>query len=155
MTDSTLATSYFWGAMTDGSATLRPERILFQPASEEPGGSGAGRSDVIEIRMTSKRMLIGRTPSDNRRAQATPIHDLKLDTKERVGPIDVTVRLRRVRATRDVEETLVVDSVTGHLAGETPVLGDNVQFQWRTLADEQFFLDTGGLDYLELESSSC
>jgi hypothetical protein len=159
MNDSTSATSYYWGAMTDGSALLRHERLLFQPVQDHRGGPlaspPAGNSDTIDIRLTSQRMLIGRTPSNNRRAQATPIYEIKLDTQGRVGPIDVLIRLRRVRATRDSEETLVIESATGDLAGETPALGHNVLLQWRTLADEQFFLDTGGLDYLELESASC
>jgi hypothetical protein len=30
------------------------------------------------------------------------------------------------------------------------VLGDNVRFMWRTLADERYYLDTGGLDNIEL-----
>jgi hypothetical protein len=30
------------------------------------------------------------------------------------------------------------------------VLDDNVFFNWRTLADESYFLDTGGLDNIEI-----
>jgi len=36
------------------------------------------------------------------------------------------------------------------VAGEDAVLGDNVRFMWRTLADERYYLDTGGLDNIEL-----
>jgi hypothetical protein len=44
-----------------------------------------------------------------------------------------------------------VESVTGTVAGETAMLGSNVHFNWRTLADERYFLDTGGLDNIEVE----
>ncbi len=36
------------------------------------------------------------------------------------------------------------------VAGEDAVLGENVFFGWRTLADERYYLDTGGLDNIEL-----
>jgi hypothetical protein len=35
------------------------------------------------------------------------------------------------------------------VAGEDAVLGENVFFSWRTLADERYYLDTGGLDNIE------
>ena len=38
------------------------------------------------------------------------------------------------------------------VAGEDAVLGENVHFTWRTLADERYYLDTGGLDNIELGS---
>ena len=46
-----------------------------------------------------------------------------------------------------------MESVTGLVAGEDAVLGENVRFSWRTLADERYYLDTGGLDNIELGSS--
>ncbi|MCH5373420.1 MAG: hypothetical protein JJ992_05555, partial [Planctomycetes bacterium] len=59
------------------------------------------------------------------------------------------VRVRRVRADDENEEHLEVDSVMGTVAGEEAVLAENVFFNWRTLADESYFLDTGGLDNIE------
>ena len=43
-----------------------------------------------------------------------------------------------------------MDSVAGVVAGEDAVLGENVFFSWRTLADERYYLDTGGLDNIEM-----
>ena len=40
--------------------------------------------------------------------------------------------------------------VTGTVAGQPAVLDENVFFIWRTLADESYFLDTGGLDNIEI-----
>ena len=59
------------------------------------------------------------------------------------------MRVRRVPASDENEEHLEVDSVVGKVAGEEAVLVENVFFTWRTLADESYFLDTGGLDNIE------
>jgi hypothetical protein len=61
------------------------------------------------------------------------------------------VRIRRVKATDTVEEHLAIDSITGDVAGRPAVLGENVHFGWRTIADERYYLDTGGLDNIELD----
>ena len=60
------------------------------------------------------------------------------------------MRIKRKHASKDEEETLEVESVTGVVAGEDAILGENVLFSWRTLADERYYLDTGGLDNIEL-----
>ena len=42
------------------------------------------------------------------------------------------------------------EAVEGTVDGEPAVLNGNVLFEWRTLADTRFFLDTGGLDKIEM-----
>ncbi len=138
--------TYYWGVMTDSTPQLRSERILFRPANVEP------QCDSIEFKTSSLRLLLGRTPSVNPRAQATPIYELKLSGEQGIGHSEVSVRLRRMRATRQAEEHLIVESVSGTVAGQPAVLNQNVSFRSRTLADERFFLDTGGLDHLEWEA---
>jgi hypothetical protein len=94
--------------------------------------------------------MIGRKMTEDEEAQATPIYVLKMDTGGRIGETNVTVRIRRQRTDDETEEFLQVDSVTGTVAGEPAVLNENVYFTWRTLADERYFLDTGGLDNIEI-----
>ncbi len=72
-----------------------------------------------------------------------------MDTGDRIGRTEVAVKIKRKRATGEEEECLEVESVTGIVAGEDAILDDNVQFTWRTLADERYYLDTGGLDNIE------
>ena len=50
-------------------------------------------------------------------------------------------------AMREVSPLLMVVIRTW---GATAILGENVHFTWRTLADERYFLDTGGLDNIEI-----
>ena len=73
-----------------------------------------------------------------------------MDVGDRIGRTEVDVKIKRKHATKDEEEMLEVESVTGVVAGEDAVLGENVHFTWRTLADERYYLDTGGLDNIEL-----
>lgn len=143
--------SYHWGVMVDSHRQIRPERILFRPVGD---ATERGR-DVVEFRTGSQRLLIGRIGGGDPRAQAAPVYLLTLETGGRVGPSDVAVRLRRVRAARDAEEHLELDSLTGTVAGEPAVLEQNVFFRWHTLADERFFLDTGGLDRIDWEAQTC
>jgi hypothetical protein len=86
----------------------------------------------------------------NEDAQATPVYVLKMEAGDRIGRTDINVKIKRKRATGMEEESLSVEAVTGLVAGEDAVLGDNVRFMWRTLADERYYLDTGGLDNIEL-----
>ena len=141
--------SYYWGAMVDAGRQLRPERILFQPVGAE------SNRDTIEFQTISQRLLIGRAGQDSSRRQPTPAYQLTLEADGRVGPSEVSVRLRRIRATREVEEHLAVESVSGTVAGEPAELDRNVFFRWHTLVDDRFFLDTGGLDHIEWEGSLC
>ena len=97
-------------------------------------------------------MLIGRKLSGDEDAQATPVYLLKMDVGDRIGPTEINVRSSANTPPREEEEALECESVTGMVAGEDAVLGENVQFRWRTLADERYYLDTGGLDNIELGS---
>ncbi len=136
--------SYYWGVMTDATSGIRPERILFQPAEDQ------AREEITEFTTSSQRVLIGRKLSPGEEAQATPVYYLKMEVGDRIGPTEVTVKIKRKNATKDEEEHLEVESVTGMVAGEDAMLDENVTFSWRTLADERYYLDTGGLDNIEL-----
>lgn len=136
--------TYYWGAMTESTGRIRDERILFSAAHEDVTG------DAAEFTTIAQRMVIGRKMSRDETAQANPIYLLKMDVGNRIGETKVQVRLRRNRANEISEEHLEIESVTGTVAGEPAVLGENVRFDWRTLGDERFFLDTGGLDNIEL-----
>ena len=135
--------TYFWGVMTDATSGIRPERILFEPVTEQ------SREDITEFQTSSQRVLIGRKLSGDEGAQATPVYLLKIDPGDRIGPTQINVKIKRKHATKDQEEILEVDQVTGVVAGEDALLGENVFFSWRTLADERYYLDTGGLDNIE------
>lgn len=136
--------SYYWGVMTDATSGIRTERVLFHPADEQ------AREDITEFSTSSQRVIIGRKMSADEDAQATPVYLLKMEPGDRIGPTEVAVKIKRKRATSEDEETLEVDAVTGTVAGEEAVLGHNVHFAWRTLADERYYLDTGGLDNVEI-----
>ena len=138
--------TYYWGVMTDATSGIRPERILFTTAEDQ------SREEITEFSTSSQRVLIGRKASGDDDAQATPIYLLKMDVGDRIGQTEITVRIKRKHATREEEETLTCESVTGLIAGEDAILGENVFFGWRTLADERYYLDTGGLDNIELGS---
>jgi len=137
--------TYYWGVMTESTSTIRHERILFRPAED------AARNEWIEFTTIAQRVVLGRKMHGDENALAMPIYLLKIDAGNRIGPTEITVRIRRVQPQDDVEEHLVLESVSGTVAGEPAVLNDNVHFQWRTLADERYYLDTGGLDNLERE----
>ncbi len=136
--------TYCWGVMTDATSGIRKERVLFQPAEDQ------AREEITEFTTSSQRVLIGRKLNPSEGAQATPVYLLKMEVGDRIGPTEVAVKIKRKHATKKDEETLEVESVTGVVAGENAILGENVQFQWRTLADERYYLDTGGLDNIEL-----
>ncbi len=138
--------TYFWGVMTEATSTIRPERILFRPVA------GTSREEWTEFTTITQRIVIGRKMQEDESAQATPIYVLKMNAGARLGGIEVTVRLRRIAATAGQEEHLELESISGTVAGEPAVLGENVEFKWRTLADERYYLDTGGLDNIEVAS---
>jgi len=135
--------TYYWGVMTETTSGIREERVLFTPAEE------AIRDEWTEFSTIAQRVIIGRKMAADESAQATPIYVLKADTGGRIGQNELTIRIRRNRATEQTEEHLEVESVVGTVAGEEAELERNVHFTWRTLADERFFLDTGGLDNIE------
>ena len=106
--------------------------------------------EITEFTTGSQRVLIGRKLNSGEDAEATPVYILKMEVGDRIGPTEVVVRIKRRRATKEEEETLEVESVTGVVAGEDAFLDENVTFGWRTLADERYYLDTGGLDNIEV-----
>lgn len=136
--------TYYWGVMTDATSGIRAERILFEPAEDN------ARDEIIEFPTASQRVIVGRKMSADENAQATPVYVLKADAGGRIGPTQLNVKLKRKHATQEHEECLEVESVTGVVAGEDALLGENVHFTWRTLADERYYLDTGGLDNIEI-----
>jgi hypothetical protein len=135
--------TYYWGVMTDATSGIRKERILFVPAEEQ------AKEEITEFSTSSQRVIIGRKMGAEEDAQATPVYVLKMDVGDRIGRTDIHVKIKRKRATGQEEECLEIDSVTGIVAGEDAILGENVHFTWRTLADERYYLDTGGLDNIE------
>jgi len=139
--------TYTWGVMTDGTSGIREERILFRPADDQ------SKVETTEFTTIAQRVIIGRKLNPAEDAQASPIYVFKMDTGDRIGETEVNIKLRRERATDDVEEHIQVESVTGSVAGDAAILGENVDFSWRTLADERFFLDTGGLDNIEMQEA--
>ena len=138
--------SYYWGVMTEATSTIRPERILFRPTEARAA------DEWTEFTTTTQRMVIGRKMQAEESVQATPIYVLRTNTAGRLGGIEVTVRIGRRAATAEQEEHLAIESVSGTVAGEPAILGENVQFKLRTLADERYYLDTGGLDNIEISN---
>ena len=136
--------TYYWGVMTESTSTIRNERVLFYPVE------GDTRDEWTEFDTISQRVTLGRKMFGEEESAATPIYVLKMDTGGRIGQTNVKIRIRRIQATDDVEEHLELENVTGEVAGEPAVLGENVHFGWRTIADERYYLDTGGLDNIEL-----
>lgn len=130
--------SYTWGVMGDGHAGFVP---LFEQNC--PDGKKVTR------RLFNSAM-IGRRYGTDDRAFVAPIYVLKLDTGGRLlAETDVTVVLEKVRDGE--EERLDLESVTGKVAGAEAVAGSNVRLELRTLADERFFLDSGGLDSIDVK----
>jgi hypothetical protein len=140
----TFENSYYWGVMTDATSGIRNERIIFQPAEDQ------AREEITEFSTSAQRVLIGRKLCADEDAQAAPVYIIKMEPGDRIGRTEVNIKIKRKHATNEEEEKLEVESVTGLVAGEDASLGDNVQFTWRTLADERYYLDTGGLDNIEL-----
>lgn len=148
MKDKVAGQSYFWGTLTDNR--IVKERILFQPRENDVEGA-----DRFSFPLLGQRLLIGRKRRENDDAQATPIYQIRLDG----GPsthfdFDLRVTLERKivpsKENRPPEEKLELVEVEGIVNGEPAVIGRNVLFQWHTLSDENFYLDTGGLDSIEL-----
>jgi hypothetical protein len=144
MKDEAAKRSYYWGVMTD--SRILEERLLFLSANESDGASA--REETV-LNVSDQRLVIGRKRRRYAHAQATPVYVIKTHVGQRLGEIDVNVTLVR-NSEPDREEELEVKAVQGTVAGEAAELGKNVTFEWRTLADEQYYLDTGGLDKIEL-----
>ena len=144
MSDTAAKKSYYWGVMTE--SRIDRERIVFDQQSEGRGGSSTQR---IDVDVAAQSLFIGRKRRKRDNAQASPVYLLKVHRGGRLGEIEVKVSLER-RLDEQGEEILSLESVEGTVDGETAILNQNVVFDWRTLADEQYYLDTGGLDKLEL-----
>jgi hypothetical protein len=141
MRDELRSQRYYWGVMTDTVSGIRSERVLFQPDENKRRH---------RFQTSSRRVVIGRRLSSDPRAEAAPVYLLKVDTDDRLAPIDLTVELERSIDKEFGEEQLTVVSVAGTVAGSPAQLGRNVHFSWRTLADEHYYLDSGGLDNIDL-----
>jgi hypothetical protein len=140
MADRAAEQSYFWGVMTE--SRIDETQILFRPLSEE-------KDRVREFTVSDQRLVIGRKRRVYDSAQASPVYLIKVSTDSRMGEIDVKVKLER-KVGADGQEMLEAVAVNGNVAGAPAELGQNVFFEWRTLADEQYYLDTGGLDKIDL-----
>jgi hypothetical protein len=136
--------TYYWGVMLAATTGIHGPKILFQPAEDN------AREEITEFSTSSQRVLIGRKINADENAQATPVYLLKMTPGDRIGRTEVQVKIKRCHANKDEEETLEIQSVSGTVAGEDAVLGENVHFSWRTLADDHYYLDTGGLDNIEI-----
>jgi len=142
MTDTDRSRSWYWGVMTDAVSGIREERVLFK-ANDSPRRH--------RFTTSSQRVMIGRRLSAHSHAEASPGYLLMVDTQNRVEPTEITIELERRVDSESGDEQLELVSVDGLVAGLPAVIGQNVSFHWRTLADEQFFLDSGGLDHIDLD----
>jgi hypothetical protein len=143
MKDTARANAFYWGAMTGAISGISNERVMFRPHSDQA---------THEFVTSSQRVLIGRRLGEFEHAEASPTYLLKVETGNRLERTEVKVRLRRSNHSVTGEEILELESAEGTVAGRTAVKGVNVSLHWRTLADEHFFLDSGGLDNIELLS---
>jgi hypothetical protein len=143
MEDKAAKQSYYWGVMTE--SRIDGQKILFESiaADERPA------REEMQLGVSDRRLVIGRKRRDYDDAQATPVYVIKVHVGQRLGEIDVQVTVVRTLGPGG-EEQLEVTEVSGDVAGEPAELDKNVTFEWRTLADERYYLDTGGLDKIEL-----
>jgi hypothetical protein len=141
MKDTARANAFYWGAMTGAASGISNERLMFRPDSDQA---------IHEFDTSSQRVLIGRRLGDFEHAEASPAYLLKLETGNRLDRTEVKVRLRRSNHPVTGEEILELESAEGTVAGQPAQKDVNVSLNWRTLADEHFFLDSGGLDNIEL-----
>jgi hypothetical protein len=139
--DSLQSQPYYWGVMTDAVSGIRKERLLFDPDND---------CRIQRFTTTSQRVLIGRKFSGREDAEASPVYLLKAVVEDRLAPIELEVELERSTDEVFGEEQLRVLAVEGTVAGKPARLGHNVFFSLRTLADEHYYLDSGGLDNIDL-----
>jgi hypothetical protein len=144
MTDSAAKESYYWGAMTE--SRIDNEKIIFERRSGEESANIVQRS---EISLSAENLIIGRKRRPRENAQASPVYLLKVIRGKRLGQINVRASIER-HLNDDGEEELSLESVEGTVDGEAAALQHNVFFEWRTLVDERYYLDTGALDKLDL-----
>lgn len=144
MDDQASRGSYYWGVMTE--SRIDDEKLIFRIREGEEDSI-----DRKEIHVSAQTLIIGRKRRGREDAQASPIYVLKLlrNPQGPLGEIDVKVTLQRAVGPSG-EEELSVESAEGTVDGLPAEVGYNVVFEWRTLADDKYYLDIGGLDKIEL-----
>ncbi|MCH5373917.1 MAG: virulence factor SrfB, partial [Planctomycetes bacterium] len=140
--DAVAKQSYYWGVMTE--SRIDQEQIIFERQADD----AANTIQRMDIDVAAQNLFIGRKRRTRDNAQASPVNLLKVIRGPRLGEIDLRVTLER-RVGSEGEEEVVLEAVEGRVDGQPAVANRNVLFQWRTLADERYYLDTGGLDKLE------
>ena len=142
MSDEAAKSSYYWGVMTE--SRIDSERVIFTPRTQSRGGT-----DMHEFEVTSENLMIGRKRRPRDDSQASSVYRLRSIRSSNLGQIKFKVQLQRELDKND-EEIIVAKSVEGTVDDQPAVLGKNVLFDWRTLADERYYLDTGELDKIEM-----
>lgn len=142
MRDLAAKDSFYWGFMTE--SRIDHNRLLFERADPR-GPMVPGTPERTDLPISAEHLIVGRKRRRRDDAQASPVYELVVRRGSRLGEIDLHVTFERRRDAND-EEEIVVERVEGTVDGEPAVLGQNVRFTWRTLADERYYLDTGGLD---------
>lgn len=142
MKDTAAKSSFYWGVMTE--SRIDAKQVIFKPRS-----APESKSDVETITVTSENLIFGRKRRDRVDSQASPVYRLRAVRGRVLGDVKFDVTLERQRD-QSGEEELVIQAVVGSIDGQPAQLGSNVLFDWRTLADERYYLDTGGLDKLKL-----
>lgn len=140
--DTASKESFYWGVMTE--SRIDQEKVIFERQED-----GKTTTDRTEINVNSQTLIIGRKRRPRDDAPASPVYLLRVLRGQRLGEIDLRVVLER-RRDASGEEEISAEEVDGTVDGEPAILGTNVLFEWRTLADTRFYLDTGGLDKIEL-----
>lgn len=144
MSDEAARKSYYWGVMTESQ--IYKDRVIFEAQPEGEGAKSVQRKDIF---VTAQNLIIGRKRRSRENAQASPVYWIKVLRGENLGEIKVQLTLER-HIGDDGREELSAESADGTVDGQPAVLNGNVFFEWRTLADERYYLDTGGLDGLEI-----
>ena len=144
MSDAAARKSYYWGVMTE--SRIDNERVIFDRHPDEEGGNVVERKEVY---VAAQNLIVGRKRRSRENAQASPVYWIKVLRGNSLGEIKVKLALER-RIGPDGREELAAEAAEGTVDGQPAVLGHNVFFEWRTLADERYYLDTGGLDRLEI-----
>jgi hypothetical protein len=144
MSDEAARKSYYWGVMTE--SRIDNDRVIFEAQPEGEGAKSVQRKDLF---VTAQNLIIGRKRRSRENAQASPVYWIKVLRGTNLGEIKVQLTLER-HLGADGREELSAESADGTVDGQPAVLNRNVFFEWRTLADERYYLDTGGLDRLEI-----
>jgi hypothetical protein len=136
--------SYYWGIMT--GSLIYEDGVIFE---RRAAGWDASPVERAELDVFAQDLFIGRRRRGREQVPASPAYLLRVIRGKRLGEINVRVTLARQLGPQGDEE-LVLESVVGDVDGEPAVQNRNVVFEWRTLADDHYYLDSGGLDQLEL-----